>query len=326
MPTTFKPLIIAWAVSLFIVISGLLLLEATYEPAPVVEEPANIVDSEILAEPEPPRVMPVEAITELLEMTDRGPLPIIDTAGREPSRIYAANSVPADGLNKIAIIVTDLGPIARNVRRALAELPTNTTLAFSPYGAGINGWAEQARRSGHETMLMVPMEPNNYPQNDPGPLTLLVNQTRTGNLNLLRDSLGKMTGYTGIVNHMGERFTAAGQSIRPVLEELKSRGLLYIDSKASAYSRGPEMAKALSIPTGENSLIGYLDEDPSAAVISEKLDQLEQQATENGFALGIARSYPVTIDAIVAWEAGLTSRGAVLVPVTQLIGVDPARP
>ncbi|WP_262694036.1 divergent polysaccharide deacetylase family protein [Kordiimonas aquimaris] len=326
MPTTFKPLLIAWIASLVIVLGGLMLLQVTYDP--VLEEPEAIVAEDITPEPEviPPRVMPIEAIPALLEMTDRGPLPIIGQDGTEPANAYAANPVEADGLNKIAIIVTDLGPIARNVRRALSDLPTRTTLAFSPYGAGINGWAEQARRAGHETMLMVPMEPNNYPQNDPGPLTLTVNAPRTGNLNLLRDSLGKLTGYTGIVTHMGARFTAAGQSIRPVLEELKSRGLMYIDSRASTYSRGPEMARALSVPSATNTITGYLDEDLSAAVINERLDQLEQQAARDGYALGIARPYPVSVESISAWAAGLESRGAIIVPVSQIADLQPSAP
>lgn len=332
MPTTIKPLLIAWIGSLAILLGSLALLEATYDGKPTPDELTDAGQTEeaieqvAAAEPVPVRVMPIKAIPELLEMTDQGPLPVIGPDGALPYEAYAANPVPAEGLNKIAIIVSDLGPIARNVRRALSELPPNVTLAFSPYGAGTNGWAEQARRAGHETLLMIPMEPNDYPQNDSGPLTLQVNQSRSGNLNLLRASLGKFTGYTGIVSHMGARFTAAGDSMRPILEELKSRGLMYVDSQASQYSRGPAMARGLQVPAVINSRPGFIDEDLSAVMISERLDHLEEQAARDGYALGIARPYPVSIDAINIWAAGLESRGAVLVPVSQLTNEKPPKP
>jgi polysaccharide deacetylase 2 family uncharacterized protein YibQ len=34
-------------------------------------------------------------------------------------------------------------------------------------------YVEGLRAAGHEVLLEAPMEPNDYPQNDPGPFTLL---------------------------------------------------------------------------------------------------------------------------------------------------------
>ena len=70
---------------------------------------------------------------------------------------YSAMAIQAPDAYKIAIIVADMGKISRTTRRALSDLPENTTYAFSPFGQGINGWAEQARRANHETLLMIPM-------------------------------------------------------------------------------------------------------------------------------------------------------------------------
>lgn len=323
MPTSLKSLAIAWAVSLLVVIGGISLLEATYT-APVDD------GSDAAAEPvdtgptEPPfRPIPVQADPELLEITDQGPLPVIGADGTRSSDYYAATPVQAAGAYKIALIVADMGKLSRNTRRALADLPEHTTFAFSPFGQGINGWAEQARRANHEVLLMLPMEPNNYPQDDPGPLTLLAAQTPSQNLNLMRASLARLTGYVGVLGHKGSRFTEARESMRPMLQELRARGLMYVDGQSTPLSNGPEMARTMGVPSALNSRVGFIDDELSAAIITERLDELERRAAQDGFAVGIARPYPVSIDAIQIWAGGLESRGAVLVPISQVADRQP---
>lgn len=331
MPTSLKSLAIAWAITLLIVVGGIGLLEATYDPADIVDADAllddNVAEDVADTEPEIPfRPIPVQALAELLEMTDQGPLPVIGPDGTRPFETYSAMAVQTPEAHKIAIIVTDMGKRSRMTRRALADLPENTTFAFSPFGQGINGWAEQARRANHETLLMIPMEPANYPQDDPGPLTLLVTQTPSQNLNFMRASMSKLTGYLGIINNKGSRFTAARESMRPVMQEFQARGLMYIDGQTSQYSAGPELARGLRVPVAVNSRLGFLDEELSAAVISERLDELEKIAARDGYAVGIARPLPVSIDAISIWATGLKARGAVLVPISQVANQQPTTP
>lgn len=334
MPTSLKSLIIAWIMTLFIVVGGIGLLEVTYDPEDSVDSVAESVQSADTAAltsleeaPEIPfRPIPTQAIVDLLEMSDHGPLPVIAPDGRRSFEIYSAMPIQAPEAGKIAIVVTDMGKISRVTRRALTDMPENTTFAFSPLGQGINGWAEQARRAGHETLLMIPMEPANYPQDDPGPLTLLAAQTPSQNLNLMHASMAKLTGYLGIINNKGSRFTAARESMRPMMQELADRGLMYLDSQSSQYSTGPELARDMGVPIAINSRPGFLDEELSAAVISERLDELEKIATRDGFAVGVIRPYPVSIEAIRSWAAGLEARGSVLAPISQIANQQPTTP
>ncbi len=46
-----------------------------------------------------------------------------------------------------------------------------------PYGADVERLVARARGEGHEILLQVPMEPFGYPDNDPGPQTLLTSLT-----------------------------------------------------------------------------------------------------------------------------------------------------
>ena len=73
----------------------------------------------------------------------------------------------------IAVVIHGLGVGAAKTNDAIVKLPGAVTLAFTPYGADPAKLVERARSQGHEVLLQVPMEPFDYPDNDPGPQTLL---------------------------------------------------------------------------------------------------------------------------------------------------------
>ncbi|TNE61143.1 MAG: divergent polysaccharide deacetylase family protein [Alphaproteobacteria bacterium] len=268
-----------------------------------------------------PKHIPVVADPDLIDNSGAGPLPRISADGRKPFDVYSAPA-PTDGTKpRIAIIVTDLGQRALMTRRALADLPAAVTLAFSPYASNPIEWGEKAREAGHEVLLMVPMEPINYPQNDPGSLTLLTSMSAKENVELLKASMGRLTGYVGIVTHKGSRFTAAADSVRPMLDELKSRGLMFVDSRDSQYSRAASMATAIGLPTAYSNR--FIDDDLAADEIARQLDALEVRAKAQGVAVGMGRPYPVTFDAVRQWAEGLESRGILLVPVSAVADRQP---
>ncbi len=354
-------LLIAWAVSLIIVVGGVLTLEATYTPASPIEangqasasnQTANttgdtntsvqqpfdqagnttaqtnnsttglpapgeaIAPTQRLTLDSVAREIPAVALAELLEESDQGPLPKISEDGRKPFDAYAASAPLTNIPSRIALMVTDLGLKSRITQNAIAELPSDVGLAFSPYSRDLNSWGERSRRDGHEVFLSIPMEPVNYPQNDPGSLTLLTSHSQRESTNILKQSLGRMTGYVGVLNHMGSRFTAAADSMRPILDEINRRGLMFVDSRTTPYSRAAAMGRAIGMPIALNN--GYIDSDLAPDLIAEELKKLEVRAQTQGAAMGMARPYPVSINAIKVWVATLEERGFVLVPVTSI--------
>ena len=56
---------------------------------------------------------------------------------------------------------------------AIDELPPEVALSFAPYTEDLQAWIDRARAAGHEVLIEAPMEPFDYPNNDPGPHTLL---------------------------------------------------------------------------------------------------------------------------------------------------------
>ena len=59
-------------------------------------------------------------------------------------------------------------------------------------------------------------------------------------LRRLRWDLDRFDGYVGINNHMGSRFTGDAAGMEPVMEELKARGLMFLDSRTTGNSTGIE--------------------------------------------------------------------------------------
>lgn len=73
----------------------------------------------------------------------------------------------------------------------------------------------KARRYGHEVLLQIPMEPFDYPSNDPGPYTLLTDLPPKENIQRLDWLMSRFTGYFGVTNYMGAKFTANADSSGP---------------------------------------------------------------------------------------------------------------
>ncbi len=255
----------------------------------------------------------------LLENTHHGAIPKIAADGARPFTLYAhPRQLPADKSNapRIAIIVGGLGISATGTADALSKLPAPVTLAFAPYGANLDNLAERARAENHEVLLQAPMEPFDYPDNDPGPQTLLTSLTPEQNIDRLHWQMSRLQGYVGIVSYMGARFTASEPSLAPVLRETAKRGLIYVDDGASPRSVASQFASSHNLPFAKADVV--IDAVPTPVEIDRALARLELMARDHGTAVGLANALPGTITRIAEWAKKVEARGFVLVPITMV--------
>lgn len=253
----------------------------------------------------------------LLEDTHHGRIPKVVTTGVRPVDAYARSAGPAQAAPdgpRIAVVVGGLGISASTTADALSHLPAAVTLAFAPYGANLGELAARARKRGHEVLLQVPMEPFDYPDNDPGPRTLLTTLPSEQNLDRLHWQMARFQGYVGVMNYMGARFTTSEKALAPVLADVAKRGLLFVDDGSSSRSLASHIAGASSTPFVKAEEV--LDAVPTPASIDRALARLETAARKQGFAVGVASALPVSIDRIVRWAKDAAARGVTLVPVT----------
>jgi polysaccharide deacetylase 2 family uncharacterized protein YibQ len=254
----------------------------------------------------------------LLEKSRYGMIPVV-ADGLKPFTVYAADAdrTKAAKMPVVAIVVGGLGVGAAKTTDAIMKLPPAVTLAFTPYGADPAKLAERARAQRHEILLQVPMEPFDYPDNDPGPQTLLTTLTPEQNIDRLYWHLSRFQGYAGIANFMGARFTAADTVMQPIIREAAKRGLGYLDDGSSPRSAAPSLTAAQSMPFAKADFT--IDAVPTSAEIDRTLVKLETLAKERGLAVGVASALPISIERLAAWIKTLEGRGIMLVPLTTAV-------
>ncbi|MDO8874845.1 MAG: divergent polysaccharide deacetylase family protein, partial [Pseudolabrys sp.] len=187
----------------------------------------------------------------LLESSRHGAIPKIGADGVKPYAAYAKpRNLPGHlkDMPRIAIVIGGIGISASGTAEAFAKMPGPVTFALAPYATDVARLAERARGEDHEVLLQAPMEPFDYPDNDPGPQTLLTSVTAEQNIDRLQWLMGRMQGYVGIVSYMGARFTATEQALSPVLNETAKRGLIFVDSGASSRSVASQIAGSQNLP------------------------------------------------------------------------------
>ena len=237
-----------------------------------------------------------------------GPLPIIAADGRTAADAYARPFTP-NGRPKVSVVIGGLGLNAQTTRAAIETLPGEITLSFAPYAEGLQGWIDLARAHGHEVLLETPMEPADYPANDPGPYTLIAANRPEDTVRKLEWLMSRATGYFGLSNYLGARFVDNDQAMNTFNAVLKARGLAFVDDGLAARRAGP-------IPRASADRV--IDDELAAGSIDAQLRALESGANGRGQALGSGFAYPVTINQVRIWAAGLPARGLQLAPASAL--------
>ena len=254
----------------------------------------------------------------LVEKSKYGPLPKIAADGRRPAEVYArpsSHAQTAGGPARVAVLVNGLGvPGAPPDGDVIKGLPPPVSVAFGAYGRSLQERVTKARADGHEVLLAIPLEPNDYPAEDPGPHTLLTTLPTDENIKRLHWLMSRYTGYVGVTNHMGAKFEATKSSLQPVLTELKQRGLIYLDDGSAGNSTAGEIANASGLDYSVAQV--HIDAGSSTAEMAKALAELEAIAKAKGTAIGVANAAPATVKQIAEWAGSLESRGLVLVPVS----------
>jgi polysaccharide deacetylase 2 family uncharacterized protein YibQ len=214
----------------------------------------------------------------------------------------------------IAIVLDDVGAAPLDVPGALG-LPAPVTLSIMTYAPNAAKIASEAHRTGHEIMVHVPMEPINRDA-DPGKNALLTNLSADEIARRLDWGLAQFQGYVGINNHMGSKFTQNSAGMRVVLEALKERGLLFLDSRTIANSVGDSLAAEIGVTHLQRDV--FLDDVIDAADIMKELARTEAIARKHGVAIAIGHPHRDTVEALRQWIPEARARGFVLVPISQV--------
>ena len=253
--------------------------------------------------------LPKAPIAGLFQTTSNGPLPNIGPNGMAPASAYA-RPFRSDGRPMVALVVGGLGLNPVTTKQAIDQLPAAVTLSFVPYTANLQTWIDLARAAGHEVMVEVPMQPVNYPDNDPGPQTLLANARNDDLTAHMLWALSRCTGYFAVSNYQGAAFFKDKSGVNTFLSTLKARGVGFIDDGQARDVQGA-WARATADRIVDNQI--------NAQAIQAQLSGLEATAKTHGQALGSGMAFPVTLAVALKWTQSLDGKGIQLAPASAMM-------
>lgn len=253
-----------------------------------------------------------------LYVTNPAPVP----EAPQPAWLRYAVAADPGARPMIAVVIDDFG-VNRAASRRMLALPGPLTISIMTYAGEPAALAQAVRLAGHEVMLHMPMEPMARSEN-PGPKALLTGLDQAELLDRIRWGLDRFDGFVGLNNHMGSRFTAAEPGMRLLLQEVRDRGLLFLDSMTTGRSVGRRLALEFGIPFIKRDI--FLDHHPGLGSAAAQLRKAEALALKRGYAVVIGHPRPDTIAALAAWLPLAVERGFAIVPLTAIVQRHPDTP
>lgn len=217
---------------------------------------------------------------------------------------------------KVAIVIDDLGYDGKLARKFL-KIEGPLSFSVLPHGTFSKSIARRIYDAGQELLLHLPMEPTGYPEVNPGVGALMVEMTDVELVQTLRENLDAFPYVKGVNNHMGSKFCQDERKLRPVMLELNTRGLFFLDSRTTSKTKAYTVAQELDVPSAERNV--FLDNIQNPRAIRAQLSRLIELARLRGEAIGIAHPHEVTLEVLRQEIPKLSKKGVELVPVSQLV-------
>ncbi len=236
-------------------------------------------------------------------------LPRLSQGTKYKTPAAAGRSAPT-----IALIIDDCGADEAHTRQAIA-LPSEVTLSFLPYPTNSFVLSHQASLAHHEVIVHLPMQP--VGAENPGPMALMTNLSPAETERRLDWALAHVSGYDGVNNHMGSRFTASRRALIPVMQQLSVRGLLFLDSRTTPETQAEKVAHEAGMLAGSRDV--FLDDEQTASGVERQLAAAEEFARAHGTAIVIGHPHPETLAALKNWVVNVRARGFELAPLKAVL-------
>jgi polysaccharide deacetylase 2 family uncharacterized protein YibQ len=217
----------------------------------------------------------------------------------------------------LALVIDDLqGSSNDPLAKGFLDFQAPLTFSILP-GPRSKTLAQEAREAGKEYLVHLPMEPKNYPEQNPGPQAIYVDLKEGEIRNRVRAALKAVPDARGVENHMGSRATEDPVVMGAVLDELKKRELYFVDAQTSAFSVTPEVAAKQGAQCIRSA--GYFDDKQDVPIIQRKLLSLARTAQGKHRVLAIGHFRKSTLMALQVVLPRLREMGVELVPASRVI-------
>jgi polysaccharide deacetylase 2 family uncharacterized protein YibQ len=195
------------------------------------------------------------------------------------------------------------------------RFPGPLTIAVLP---GLPESAEAARRiraAGKEVFLHQPMEA--IGGENPGPGAVYAGMSATEIRVIVEHNLDEIGPVAGMNNHQGSKITMSEETMETILMICRERGIFFLDSRTTADTVVPAVARRIGMPIGERDV--FLDNIQNKASMIEYAKEGLQRATRRGKAVMIGHTWSPELAATLAeLYPGIIAEGYVLSTMSNL--------
>ena len=176
------------------------------------------------------------------------------TATSEPTS-QAKAATPVANAGTLVFVFDDAGHNLSQLE-AFLTLPFPSTIAVLPGLTHSKEAAHNIRQSKHELILHQPMQALNKNLN-PGPGAITSEMTVEQAKAIFSKNLDEIAPLAGANNHEGSLITADYRLMKAVLEVIKEKNLIFLDSRTNAETQAPTVAQELNMNILERNI--FLD-------------------------------------------------------------------
>ena len=215
--------------------------------------------------------------------------------GNVPVRNNPAPERPPENLRTLVFVIDDAGNNLHELD-AFLNIPFPLTIAVLP---GLPHSAEAARRiraAGKEVFLHQPMEAQGG--QNPGPAAIYSGMSSDEIRSILKRNIVEVGPVAGINNHQGSKVTMDREAMETVLLFCIEQRLCFLDSRTTAGTIVPAMAKNLGMKVGERDV--FIDNEQDAESMLRSVSGGLEKARQNGSAVLIGHTWSPELAPLLA--------------------------
>ena len=223
--------------------------------------------------------------------------------------------IPFAPAARVAILFDDAGGSLEQLDPILA-LGRAVTVTVLPGLRHSRDVAARAQEAGLEVLLHLPMEPEDSRNAlGPGGVTTGMNDVQIAQI--VATDLSQVPGAIGLNNHEGSKATADERVMRAVLQAVKSKGLIFVDSVTAPKSVGARLATEMQIRTASRAV--FLDNQNQEDAIRAQIKRLILLALERKEVVAIGHATRLTPRVLGEMLVEFDRHDIELVPVSVLV-------
>lgn len=229
-----------------------------------------------------------------------------------PAKAAATVSAPSE-TGRLAVVIDDAGRDLAS-QQVYEGMGIPLTLAVMPNQVHTSEAAAEWAAAGLPVIIHQPMESVSHSGMEP--IVLLTTMSDEAMRTMLSDSFRQIPQAVGMNNHQGSKATTDRHTMDVVMNELRHRGLFFLDSATNTTTAADSAAAAYGVPYARNEL--FVDNSTDVEEIKAMIRKGARMAA-GGSAIIIGHCRPNTAEAFRQVVPELKAEGIRFVYVSSLM-------